>query len=181
MGIEVNPAAKAVAHAIVCVALATAQGQNAAAIGGAVYGMKGVMEKPAGVDIAKPSKPTAGRTPEPNRTAADEDVSGWSQYDQYRNGKDGWNWLAKLGFAEKPVKTALPVGTRLDRFCKTNDSLMAPHGTPYEQCALTHRTLFEPCHEYFVIKSLPVMQGKIVPTLGKPVEVFKPCLTCRNK
>lgn len=68
-----------------------------AAIGGAVYGMT---EKPTGVDTPKPSKPTTGKTPELNKIAADEKASGWSQYDQYRNGKGDWNWPAKLGFAE---------------------------------------------------------------------------------
>ncbi|MGP3227879.1 glycohydrolase toxin TNT-related protein, partial [Serratia nevei] len=136
-----------------------------AAIGGAVYGM---MEKPTGVDTAKPSKPTAGRTPEPNRIAADEEASGWSQYDHYRNGKGDWNWPAKLGFAEEPVQATLPVGTRLDRYGKTNGSFLSPQGTPQEQRALAPGSLAEQYHQYEVIKPLPVIQGKIAPAFGEP-------------
>ncbi|MDK4861425.1 glycohydrolase toxin TNT-related protein, partial [Serratia nevei] len=136
-----------------------------AAIGGAVYGM---MEKPTGVDTAKPSKPTAGRTPEPNRIAADEEASGWSQYDHYRNGKGDWNWPAKLGFAEEPVQATLPVGTRLDRYGKTNGSFLSPQGTPQEQRALAPGSLAEQYHQYEVLKPLPVIQGKIAPAFGEP-------------
>ncbi|MEF3099711.1 hemagglutinin repeat-containing protein [Raoultella terrigena] len=136
-----------------------------AAIGGAVYGM---MEKPTGVDTAKPSKPTAGRTPESNRIAADEEASGWSQYDHYRNGKGDWNWPAKLGFAEEPVQATLPVGTRLDRYGKTNGSFLSPQGTPQEQRALAPGSLAEQYHQYEVLKPLPVIQGKIAPAFGEP-------------
>ncbi|BEM74059.1 hypothetical protein SME36J_34820 [Serratia marcescens] len=136
-----------------------------AAIGGAVYGM---MEKPTGVGTSKPFKPTAGRTPEPNRIAADEEASGWSQYDHYRNGKGDWNWPAKLGFAEEPVQATLPVGTRLDRYGKTNGSFLSPQGTPQEQRALAPGSLAEQYHQYEVLKPLPVIQGKIAPAFGEP-------------
>jgi len=136
-----------------------------AAIGGAVYGMT---EKPTGVDTPKPSKPTTGKTPELNKIAADEEASGWSQYDQYRNGKGDWNWPAKLGFAEEPVQTTLPVGTRLDRYGKTNGSFLSPQGTPQEQRALAPGSLAEQYHQYEVLKPLPVIQGKIAPAFGEP-------------
>jgi filamentous hemagglutinin len=136
-----------------------------AAIAGAVYGMT---EKTIGVDTSKPSKPTTGKTPELNKIAADEEASGWSQYDQYRNGKGDWNWPAKLGFAEEPVQTTLPVGTRLDRYGKTNGSFLSPQGTPQEQRALAPGSLAEQYHQYEVLKPLPVIQGKIAPAFGEP-------------
>lgn len=136
-----------------------------AAIGGAVYGMKG---KPTGIDTPKQPKSTAGRTPELNRIAADEETAGWSQYDQYRNGKGDWNWPAKLGFAEEPVQTTLPVGTRLDRYGEPSGSFLAPKGTPYEQRSLAPGAQAEKYYEYEVIKPLPVMQGKIAPAFGEP-------------
>ncbi len=143
-----------------------AQALTAALAGTA--GLKGMTEKPAGPGTVKPSQPAAGRTPEPNRIAVDEEASGWSQYDKYRNGQDGWNWPAKLGFAEEPVKATLPVGTKLDRYGKTNGSFLAPKGTPFEQRALAPGSLADEYHEYMVIKPLPVMQGKIAPAFGEP-------------
>ncbi|MDT8848894.1 glycohydrolase toxin TNT-related protein, partial [Pantoea dispersa] len=139
----------------------------AAALAGA-YGLKSVIKEPTKESSAKKlSQPSAGRTAEPNRIAADEEASGWSQYDKYRNGSGDWNWPAKLGFAEEPVKTTLPVGTHLDRYSKTNGSFLAPQGTPQEQRALAPGSLADKYHEYVVIKPLPVMQGKIAPAFGE--------------
>ncbi|XIH80146.1 Contact-dependent inhibition of growth factor CdiA (plasmid) [Pantoea sp. SGAir0175] len=140
----------------------------AAALAGA-YGLKSVIKEPTKESSAKKlSQPSAGRTAEPNRNAADEEASGWSQYDKYRNESGDWNWPAKLGFAEEPVKTTLPVGTHLDRYGKTNGSFLAPQGTPQEQRALAPGSLADKYHEYVVIKPLPVMQGKIAPAFGEP-------------
>ena len=56
----------------------------AAALAGA-YGLKSVIKEPTKESSAKQqSQPSTGRT-EPNRIAADEEASGWSQYDKYRN------------------------------------------------------------------------------------------------
>ena len=131
-------------------------------------GLKGVTEKPTVPGSVKPAESTAGRTPEPNRIAADEEAAGWSQYDKYRNGNSGWNWPEKLGFAEAPAQTTLPVGTRLDRYGNTNGAFLSPLGTPQEQRALAPGTLAEQYHQYEVIKPLPVIQGKIAPAFGEP-------------
>ncbi|MBC0855771.1 glycohydrolase toxin TNT-related protein, partial [Pantoea stewartii] len=139
-----------------------------AALAGA-YGLKSVIKEPTKESSAKQqSQPSTGRTAEPNRIAADEEASGWSQYDKYRNESGDWNWPAKLGFAEEPVKTTLPVGTRLDRYGETIGSFLAPQGTPQEQRALAPGSLADQYHEYVVIKPLPVMQGKIAPAFGEP-------------
>jgi len=107
-----------------------------AALAGA-YGLKSVIKEPTKESSAKQqSQPSTGRTAEPNRIAADEEASGWSQYNKYRNESGDWNWPAKLGFAEEPVKATLPVGTRLDRYGEPSGSFLAPKGTPYEQRAL---------------------------------------------
>ncbi|YCH31503.1 hemagglutinin repeat-containing protein [Erwinia sp. D4-22] len=140
-----------------------AQALTAALAG--VYGLKSTIEKPA--ETSKPQS-SAGRAVEANRIAADEEASGWSQYDKYRNEKGNWNWPEKLGFAEEPVKTTLPVGTRLDRYGKTSGSFLAPKGTATEQRALAPGSLADQYHEYEVIKPLPVMQGKIAPAFGEP-------------
>ncbi|MFA1646092.1 MAG: glycohydrolase toxin TNT-related protein, partial [Enterobacteriaceae bacterium] len=131
-------------------------------------GLKGMTEKPTGPGSVKPTETTAGRTPEPNRIAADEEAAGWSQYDKYRNGNSGWNWPEKLGFAEAPAQATLPVGTRLDRYGNTNGAFLSPLGTPQEQRALAPGTLAEQYHQYEVIKPLPVIQGKIAPAFGEP-------------
>jgi len=56
----------------------------AAALAGA-YGLKSVIKEPTKESSAKQqSQPSTGRT-EPNRIAADEEASGWPQYDKYRN------------------------------------------------------------------------------------------------
>ena len=145
-----------------------------AALAGA-YGLKSVIKEPTKESSAKQqSHSSTGRTAEPTRIAADEEASGWSQYDKYRNENENenengdWNWPAKLGFAEEPVKTTLPVGTRLDRYGKTNGSFLAPQGMPQEQRALAPGSLADQYHEYVVIKPLPVMQGKIAPAFGEP-------------
>ena len=133
------------------------------------YGLKSVIKEPTKESAVKQqSQPSAGRTAELNRIAADEEASGWSQYDKYRNESGDWNWPAKLGFAEEPIKTTLPVGTRLDRYGNTNGSFLAPQGTPQEQRALAPGSLADQYHEYVVIKPLPVMQGKIAPAFGEP-------------
>ena len=138
-----------------------------AALAGA-YGLKSVIKEPAKESSAKQqSQPSTGRTAEPNRIAADEEASGWSQYDKYRNESGDWNWPAKLGFAEEPVKTTLPVGTRLDRYGEPSGSFLAPKGTPYEQRALAPGAGAEKYYEYEVIKTLPVIQGKIAPAFGE--------------
>ncbi len=139
----------------------------AAALAGA-YGLKSVIKEPTKESSAKQqSQPSTGRTVEPNRIAADEEASGWSQYDKYRNESGNWNWPAKLGFAEEPVKTTLPVGTRLDRYGEPSGSFLAPKGTPYEQRALAPGAGAEKYYEYEVIKPLPVIQGKIAPAFGE--------------
>lgn len=144
------------------------QTQELAAVLAGTYGLKSVIKEPTKESSAKKlSQPSAGRTAEPNRNAADEEASGWSQYDKYRNESGDWNWPAKLGFAEEPVKTTLPVGTHLDRYGKTNGSFLAPQGTPQEQRALAPGSLADKYHEYVVIKPLPVMQGKIAPAFGE--------------
>lgn len=83
-----------------------------------------------------------------------------SQYDQYRRDPYNWNWPEKLGFAEEPVKTTLPVGTRLDRYGEPSGSFLAPKGTPYGERALAPGAKAEKYYEYEVVKPLPVMQGK---------------------
>ncbi|MCX3311149.1 glycohydrolase toxin TNT-related protein, partial [Pantoea vagans] len=138
-----------------------------AALAGA-YGLKSVIKEPTKESSAKQqSQPSTGRTAEPNRIAADEEASGWSQYNKYRNESGDWNWPAKLGFAEEPVKTTLPVGTRLDRYGEPSGSFLAPKGTPYEQRALAPGAGAEKYYEYEVIKPLPVIQGKIAPAFGE--------------
>ncbi|WP_420916244.1 TNT domain-containing protein [Pantoea vagans] len=138
-----------------------------AALAGA-YGLKSVIKEPTKESSAKQqSQPSTGRTAEPNRIAADEEASGWSQYNKYRNESGDWNWPAKLGFAEEPVKTTLPVGTRLDRYGEPSGSFLAPKGTPYEQRALAPGAGAEKYYEYEAIKHSPVIQGKIAPAFGE--------------
>ncbi|TCV90963.1 TNT domain-containing protein [Biostraticola tofi] len=138
-----------------------------AALAGAV-GLKGVMEKPAGVGtIKQPSE--SGRSPSPvaGNLAVDEEAGAWSQYDKYRRDPYNWNWPKQLGFAEEPVKTTLPVGTRLDRYGEPAGSFLAPKGTPYGERALAPGAKAEKYYEYEVVKPLPVMQGKIAPAFGE--------------
>ncbi|MFZ4835193.1 glycohydrolase toxin TNT-related protein [Rouxiella sp. Mn2063] len=155
---------------------------TAAAIGGAVYGMKGVQEpgaapsKPVGNDAIKESA-TSGRSPAPapGNLAGDEEAGVWSQYDKYRKDQYNWNWPEKLGFAEEPIKTILPVGTRLDRYGEPGGSFLAPKGTPYGERVLAPGAKAEKYYEHEVLKPLPVMQGKIAPAFGEPGGVFRYC------
>ncbi|MBK0035812.1 hemagglutinin repeat-containing protein [Erwinia sp. S43] len=140
-----------------------------AAIGGAIYGMKGLTEKPAGTGAVKqPSESGRSPTPVPGKLAVDEEAGYWSQYDKYRRDPYNWNWPEKLGFAGEPVKTTIPVGTRLDRYGEPSGSFLAPKGTPYGERALAPGAKAEKYYEYEVVKPLPVIQGKIAPAFGEP-------------
>ncbi len=120
----------------------------------------------------KGNVPNGNSTPKqtnlPSNIIADAEAGGYSYYDKFRNKDGSWNWPKNLGFAEDPVKTTLPVGTRLDRYGKPDGSFLAPKGTPYEQRALAPGARAEKYYEYEVIKPLPVIQGKIAPAFEQP-------------
>jgi len=133
------------------------------------YGLKGATEKPIKSDAAIQSPESVrSKAPVPEQLAVDEEAGPWSQYDKYRRDPYNWNWPEKLGFAEEPVKTTLPVGTRLDRYGEPGGSFLAPKGTPYGERALAPGAKSEKYYEYEVVKPLPVMQGKIAPAFGEP-------------
>ncbi len=150
-------------------------GLGTAAIFGGAAGNKVLSKNESGVraphkesGVGKNTQPSTEKLPAKNGLAVDEEAAGWSQYDKYRNESGNWNWPAKLGFSEEPVKKTLPVGTRLDRYGEPGGSFLAPKGTPYEQRALAPGAKADKYYEYEVIKPLPVMQGKIAPAFGEP-------------
>jgi len=135
--------------------------------GGAVLTEK-VVAKVAGKTEA--AAVNAGKVPNPNLSSAitDSEAGGYSYYDKFKNADGGWNWPKNLGFEGNPVKTTIPVGTRLDRYGEPNGSFLAPKGTPYEQRALAPGGKADKYYEYEVIKPLPAIQGKIAPAFGEP-------------
>lgn len=104
----------------------------------------------------------------PGNLAVDEEAGPWSQYDKYRRDPYNWNWPEKLAFVEEPIKTTLPVGTRLDRYGEPGGSFLAPKGIPDGERELAPGAKAEKYYEYEVVKPLPVMQGKIAPAFGEP-------------
>lgn len=117
----------------------------------------------------------------PNSSSAitDAEAGGYSYYDKFKNANGGWDWPKNLGFEGNPIKTTIPVGTRLDRYGEPNGSFLAPKGTPYEQRALAPGAKAEKYYEYEVIKPLPAIQGKIAPLLVSLGVVFKYYLICK--
>lgn len=79
----------------------------------------------------------------PNSSSAitDAEAGGYSYYDKFKNANGGWDWPKNLGFEGDPIKTTIPVGTRLDRYGEPNGTFLAPKGTPLDRgiivgCAL---------------------------------------------
>ncbi|HHK5887050.1 TPA: glycohydrolase toxin TNT-related protein [Serratia marcescens] len=145
---------------------------------GAVAGGVGVAkvgtaltEKIAAKVVGKIDSPNL-KTPSGNSNSSsaitDVEAGGYSYYDQFKNANGGWDWPKNLGFEGEPVKTTIPVGTRLDRYGEPNGSFLAPKGTPYEQRALAPGAKAEKYYEYEVIKPLPAIQGEIAPAFGQP-------------
>ncbi len=120
-----------------------------------------------GQSIVKESVP---KNPNYSSATTDAEAGGYSYYDKFKNANGGWDWPKNLGFEGDPVKTTIPVGTRLDRYGDPNGSFLAPKGTPYEQRALAPGAKAEKYYEYEVIKPLPAIQGKIAPAFGEPGE-----------
>ncbi|EOQ49892.1 filamentous hemagglutinin [Citrobacter sp. KTE151] len=118
-----------------------------------------------GQSIVKESVP---KNPNYSSATTDAEAGGYSYYDKFKNANGGWDWPKNLGFEGDPVKTTIPVGTRLDRYGDPNGSFLAPKGTPYEQRALAPGAKAEKYYEYEVIKPLPAIQGKIAPAFGEP-------------
>ncbi|MCT4708599.1 glycohydrolase toxin TNT-related protein [Enterobacteriaceae bacterium H16N7] len=108
------------------------------------------------------------KNPNSSSTITDAEAGGYSYYDKFKNANGGWDWPKNLGFEGDPIKTTIPVGTRLDRYGEPNGSFLAPKGTPYEQRALAPGAKAEKYYEYEVIKPLPAIQGKIAPAFGEP-------------
>ncbi|ELM5997052.1 contact-dependent inhibition effector tRNA nuclease [Escherichia coli] len=113
-------------------------------------------------------KESVSKNPNSSSAITDAEAGGYSYYDKFKNANGGWDWPKNLGFEGDPIKTIIPVGTRLDRYGEPTGSFLAPKGTPYEQRALAPGTKAEKYYEYEVIKPLPAIQGKIVPAFGEP-------------
>ncbi len=135
--------------------------------GGAVLTEK-VVAKVAGKAEAAVNAGKVPKNPNSSSAITDNEAGGYSYYDKFKNADGGWNWPKNLGFEGDPVKTTIPVGTRLDRYGDPNGSFLAPKGTPYEQRALAPGAKAEKYYEYEVIKPLPAIQGKIAPAFGEP-------------
>ncbi|HAN5493375.1 TPA: glycohydrolase toxin TNT-related protein [Escherichia coli] len=118
-----------------------------------------------GQGVVKESVP---KNPNSSSAITDAEAGGYSYYDKFKNANGGWDWPKNLGFEGDPIKTIIPVGTRLDRYGEPTGSFLAPKGTPYEQRALAPGTKAEKYYEYEVIKPLPAIQGKIAPAFGEP-------------
>ncbi|EFG3399433.1 glycohydrolase toxin TNT-related protein, partial [Escherichia coli] len=113
-------------------------------------------------------KESVSKNPNSSSAITDAEAGGYSYYDKFKNANGGWDWPKNLGFEGDPIKTIIPVGTRLDRYGEPTGSFLAPKGTPYEQRALAPGTKAEKYYEYEVIKPLPAIQGKIAPAFGEP-------------
>ncbi|HDH8884422.1 TPA: contact-dependent inhibition effector tRNA nuclease [Escherichia coli] len=113
-------------------------------------------------------KESVSKNPNSSSAITDAEAGGYSYYDKFKNANGGWDWPKNLGFEGEPIKTIIPVGTRLDRYGEPTGSFLAPKGTPYEQRALAAGTKAEKYYEYEVIKPLPAIQGKIAPAFGEP-------------
>ncbi|EEY7216921.1 glycohydrolase toxin TNT-related protein [Escherichia coli] len=118
-----------------------------------------------GQGVVKESVP---KNPNSSSAITDAEAGGYSYYDKFKNANGGWDWPKNLGFEGDPIKTTIPVGTRLDRYGEPNSSFLALKGTPYEQRALAPGAKAEKYYEYEVIKPLPAIQGKIAPAFGEP-------------
>ncbi len=127
---------------------------------GASANVVGKVESP---NLKKPSN-----NPNSSSAVTDVEAGGYSYYDQFKNANGGWDWPKNLGFEGDPIKTTIPVGTRLDRYGEPGGSFLAPKGTPYEQRALAPGAKAEKYYEYEVVKPLPAIQGKIAPAFGEP-------------
>lgn len=136
---------------------------------GTVKASTALTEKIVAKVASKVDAPPPKTSGNPNSSSAvtDTEAGGYSYYDQFKNRDGGWDWPKNLGFDGDPVKTVIPVGTRLDRYGEPNGSFLAPKGTPYEQRALAPGAKAEKYYEYEVIKLLPAIQGKIVPAFGE--------------
>ncbi len=117
--------------------------------------------------IESPNLKTPSGNPNSSSAVTDVEAGGYSYYDQFKNANGGWDWPKNLGFEGDPVKTTIPVGTRLDRYGEPNGSFLAPKGTPYEQRALAPGAKAEKYYEYEVIKPLPAIRGEIAPAFGQ--------------
>lgn len=113
-------------------------------------------------------KESVSKNPNSSSAITDAEAGGYFYYDKFKNANGGWDWPKNLGFEGDPIKTIIPVGTRLDRYGEPTGSFLAPKGTPYEQRALAPGTKAEKYYEYEVIKPLPAIQGKIAPAFGEP-------------
>ncbi|HHX9039211.1 TPA: glycohydrolase toxin TNT-related protein [Yersinia enterocolitica] len=117
--------------------------------------------------IESPNLKTPSGNPNSSSAVTDVEAGGYSYYDQFKNANGGWDWPKNLEFEGDPVKTTIPVGTRLDRYGEPNGSFLAPKGTPYEQRALAPGAKAEKYYEYEVIKPLPAIRGEIAPAFGQ--------------
>ncbi|EKR8913906.1 hemagglutinin repeat-containing protein, partial [Escherichia coli] len=81
-------------------------------------------------------KESVSKNPNSSSAITDAEAGGYSYYDKFKNANGGWDWPKNLGFEGDPIKTIIPVGTRLDRYGEPTGSFLAPKGTPYEQRAL---------------------------------------------
>ncbi|WP_437216590.1 glycohydrolase toxin TNT-related protein [Pectobacterium sp. LFLA-215] len=136
-----------------------------------MYGMKSTTsssEKGNSSSSQGTEKRIASKNPNYSSAITDNETGGYSYYDKFKNVNGGWDWPKNLGFEGDPIKTTIPVGTRLDRYGEPNGSFLAPKGTPYEQRALAPGAKAEKYYEYEVIKPLPAIQGKIASAFDQP-------------
>jgi len=78
-------------------------------------------------------------------------------------------WPPNDGFADPPVRTALRVGTLLDRYGGDSGNFLAPAGTPFEQRSLPE--FFEstqPFSVFEVLEEFEVEAGVAAPWFGQP-------------
>ncbi len=129
-----------------------------------------------GQRVVKVSVP---KNPNSSSAVTDAEAGGYSYYDKFKNANGGWDWPKNLGFEGDPIKTTIPVGTRLDRYGEPNGSFLAPKGTPYEQRALAPGAKAEKYYEYEVIKPCLLYKERLPPLLVSLVVVFKYYLICK--
>ncbi|HCS63382.1 MAG TPA: hypothetical protein DIW64_04475, partial [Cellvibrio sp.] len=123
------------------------------------------------VDEVNGANPSINNTSN-SREMADAEAGGVSQYDIYKKDPGAkndseWDWPQNLGFVGNIEKTTLPVGTKIDRYGKTDGAFLSPEGISFEGRALAPGTRAEDYSVYEVIKPLPILKGQVAPAFGE--------------
>ena len=109
---------------------------------------------------------------------ADNEASGFSQYDQYRNTDGSWKWPDDDGFVAGTVKeVTIPKGTKLDRYGGEHGFYLAPKGTSIPERSLAPGSAAESLKSYEVVKPLPAKSGEAASAfsqLGGGTQILTP-------